>query len=133
MLSLCAHRSRTAAPFRWRQSAKPESRLLLPTTIPAGRAALQASAHVIGFVRVVVGVDREAHPLKWRLKNKFARRFSFVRSIVREDYRNRNHSIISMAYGGRGGIRTHGTLAGTPVFKTGALNHSATLPDREIA
>jgi hypothetical protein len=32
--------------------------------------------------------------------------------------------------GGRGGIRTHGTLAGTPVFKTGALNHSATLPNR---
>jgi hypothetical protein len=35
--------------------------------------------------------------------------------------------------GGRGGIRTHGTLAGTPVFKTGALNHSATLPGVEIA
>src|SRR5215472_2560840 len=34
--------------------------------------------------------------------------------------------------GGRGGIRTHGTLAGTPVFKTGALNHSATLPSLEI-
>jgi hypothetical protein len=33
--------------------------------------------------------------------------------------------------GGRGGIRTHGTLAGTPVFKTGALNHSATLPSLE--
>src|ERR1043165_6895248 len=32
--------------------------------------------------------------------------------------------------GGRGGIRTHGALAGTPVFKTGALNHSATLPVR---
>ena len=32
--------------------------------------------------------------------------------------------------GGRGGIRTHGTLAGTPVFKTGALNHSATLPSQ---
>jgi hypothetical protein len=32
--------------------------------------------------------------------------------------------------GGRGGIRTHGTLAGTPVFKTGALNHSATLPNQ---
>jgi hypothetical protein len=31
--------------------------------------------------------------------------------------------------GGRGGIRTHGALAGTPVFKTGALNHSATLPN----
>ena len=30
--------------------------------------------------------------------------------------------------GGWGEIRTHGTLAGTPVFKTGALNHSATHP-----
>ena len=30
--------------------------------------------------------------------------------------------------GGEGGIRTHGTLARTPVFKTGALNHSATSP-----
>jgi hypothetical protein len=31
-------------------------------------------------------------------------------------------------YGGRGGIRTPDTLSGTPVFKTGAINHSATLP-----
>jgi hypothetical protein len=30
--------------------------------------------------------------------------------------------------GGRGGIRTHETVARLPVFKTGALNHSATLP-----
>src|SRR6201992_3596629 len=37
-----------------------------------------------------------------------------------------------MFSGGRGGIRTHGTLAGTPVFKTGALNHSATLPSLEL-
>ena len=36
--------------------------------------------------------------------------------------------IQSTVYGGRGGIRTHGTLAGTPVFKTGSLNHSDTLP-----
>ena len=35
--------------------------------------------------------------------------------------------------GGRGGIRTHGTLAGTPVFKTGALNHSATLPSLDVS
>jgi hypothetical protein len=34
--------------------------------------------------------------------------------------------------GGWGGIRTHGTLAGTPVFKTGALNHSATHPGFEL-
>src|ERR1700730_16188925 len=39
--------------------------------------------------------------------------------------------LILLDFGGRGGIRTHGTLAGTPVFKTGALNHSATLPSLE--
>ena len=31
-------------------------------------------------------------------------------------------------FGGRGGIRTHGGVAPTAVFKTAALNHSATLP-----
>ena len=35
---------------------------------------------------------------------------------------------VKRAGGGRGGIRTHGRLAPTPVFKTGALNRSATLP-----
>src|SRR5881296_589842 len=29
---------------------------------------------------------------------------------------------------GQGGIRTHGTLAGTPVFETGRFNHSRTCP-----
>src|ERR671920_58720 len=29
---------------------------------------------------------------------------------------------------GQGEIRTHGTVAGTPVFETGAFNHSATCP-----
>ncbi len=33
------------------------------------------------------------------------------------------------AYGGRGGIRTHEALSGLPVFKTGAFNRSATLPE----
>ncbi len=32
------------------------------------------------------------------------------------------------ASGGSGGIRTHGTVPRTLVFKTRALNHSATLP-----
>ncbi len=31
-------------------------------------------------------------------------------------------------FGGRGEIRTHGCLAATPVFKTGAIDRSATLP-----
>ena len=34
----------------------------------------------------------------------------------------------TMKYGGQGGIRTHGELAPTAVFKTAALNHSATCP-----
>ena len=32
--------------------------------------------------------------------------------------------------GGWGGIRTHGEFAPTPVFKTGALNRSATHPQQ---
>jgi hypothetical protein len=35
--------------------------------------------------------------------------------------------------GGRGGIRTPDTLSGTPVFKTGAINHSATLPSLKFS
>ncbi len=34
----------------------------------------------------------------------------------------------AQAFNGRGGIRTPGTLSCTPVFKTGAFNHSATRP-----
>lgn len=30
--------------------------------------------------------------------------------------------------GGKGGIRTHGALADSTVFKTAAFNHSATFP-----
>jgi hypothetical protein len=35
--------------------------------------------------------------------------------------------------GGWGGIRTHGELAPSPVFKTGALNRSATHPNQRSA
>ena len=37
-------------------------------------------------------------------------------------------NLIFYKYGGEGGIRTHGTVAGTLVFKTRALNHSTTSP-----
>jgi hypothetical protein len=40
---------------------------------------------------------------------------------------------ISMIIGGWGGIRTHGGREPTPVFKTGALNHSTTHPWRPSA
>ena len=33
-----------------------------------------------------------------------------------------------MVFGGEGGIRTPDTLSGMPVFKTGAINRSATSP-----
>ena len=33
------------------------------------------------------------------------------------------------ANGGEGGIRTPDTLSGMPVFKTGAINHSANSPE----
>ena len=37
--------------------------------------------------------------------------------------------MLVVEYGG-GGIRTHGALADTLVFKTRALNHSTTPPDK---
>src|SRR5215475_7099457 len=40
--------------------------------------------------------------------------------------------MISISIGGWGGIRTPGGREPTPVFKTGALNHSATHPSKEI-
>jgi hypothetical protein len=43
-----------------------------------------------------------------------------------------NHNKLKR-HGGEGGIRTPGTLSGTPVFKTGAINHSATSPDTHAA
>ena len=41
-------------------------------------------------------------------------------------------NLIVYKYGGEGGIRTHGTVAGTLVFKTRALNHSTTSPGINI-
>jgi hypothetical protein len=35
----------------------------------------------------------------------------------------------TIKYGGEGGIRTPDTLSGMPVFKTGAINRSATSPE----
>ena len=37
-------------------------------------------------------------------------------------------SLNTVIFGGQGGIRTHGELPPTTVFKTVALNHSATCP-----
>jgi hypothetical protein len=41
-------------------------------------------------------------------------------------------SFVFNCLGGRGGIRTHERLAPLAVFKTAALNHSATRPRRQM-
>jgi hypothetical protein len=38
------------------------------------------------------------------------------------------NQLLTQIGGGQGGIRTHGELPPTTVFKTVALNHSATCP-----
>ena len=43
--------------------------------------------------------------------------------------KNKLKLYITLKYGGRGEIRTHGGREPTSVFKTGALNRSATLPE----
>jgi hypothetical protein len=48
----------------------------------------------------------------------------FVRGISGSDRRASERNVT----GGEGGIRTHGAREGTPVFKTGAINRSATSP-----
>ena len=51
-----------------------------------------------------------------------------VKGLVYSDFLVQLQKFIS-SYGGGGGIRTHGGLAPTAVFKTAALNHSATPPE----
>ena len=38
----------------------------------------------------------------------------------------------SFSESGRGGIRTHGALTGTPDFESGTFDHSATLPSDRV-
>src|SRR5262249_21275040 len=44
----------------------------------------------------------------------------------------RELSLLSRLYGGEGGIRTPDTVSRIPVFKTGAINHSATSPTTTV-
>ena len=44
----------------------------------------------------------------------------------------RAFSLLRTPASGQGEIRTHDTLAGTPVFETGAFNHSATCPEQPV-
>jgi hypothetical protein len=62
---------------------------------------------------------------------RFHRETSRIAALFR-DFRQKcgANSLVFGLCGGEGGIRTPGTLPGTPVFKTGAINHSATSPQQ---
>ena len=51
---------------------------------------------------------------------------------LREGHKLSNIAIYQCFGSGGGGIRTHGTLADTLVFKTRALNHSTTPPGKKL-
>ena len=84
---------------------------------------------------VFPSVPSEAE-LAWRPVDREALSRNLIHSIAgdrgdqkRIQFLNRLFlKILNRIFGGRGEIRTHERLAPLPVFKTGALNHSATLP-----
>ena len=55
---------------------------------------------------------------------------SKLKSQNSESYKNNNgiRELMKFYLGGGGGIRTHGTLSRSTVFKTVAIDHSATPP-----
>lgn len=68
----------------------------------------------------------------WSTAADFWRPRRLIRQLSAEPMRNPTLSFVGMnrtrINGGRSGIRTHGGLASTAVFKTAALNRSAILP-----
>ena len=97
----------------------------LPVWQPRSLAAHGAQlgpANVLGSIRTAVATfpDPNPHPDSgWG--RSWGRKTYRIKKLLVIKYLNYN-------IGGRGGIRTHGGLAPTAVFKTAALNHSATLP-----
>ena len=84
----------------------------------------------------------DAEVYKWRrlIENFFCTLKEFKRVAMRADKTDQRFRIAWRGEvaplaeaGGSGGIRTHDTVARMPVFKTGAFNHSATLPQHSGA
>lgn len=97
----------------------------LPVWQPRSLAAHGAQlgpANVLGSIRTAVATFPDPNPYPdsgWG--RSWGRKTYRIKKLLVIKYLNYN-------IGGRGGIRTHGGLAPTAVFKTAALNHSATLP-----
>jgi hypothetical protein len=51
---------------------------------------------------------------------------------MRVSFLHKQNQVVSGYFGGRGGIRTHERVAPLAVFKTAALNHSATRPIQRV-
>src|SRR6478609_9615133 len=106
-----------------------------------GRLALQAMARarVQRFHKQRMAVDEtRAYCLSnWSriiggALGTLAEEEGFVPASERSELQAARRSLVvqtgPLGPGGGGGIRTHGTLASTPVFKTGAFSRSATPP-----
>jgi hypothetical protein len=76
------------------------------------------------------GRRREESDTDLTLFSSSVSKFDFAKLPRKRHFRRPilSYLIDNKINGGRGGIRTPDTLSGTPVFKTGAINHSATLP-----
>lgn len=98
---------------------------LAPVAIPAQPALAVASLAVMGFADVgrikggqLLGDDA---PLRHQASSQ--------PPVLHRKYPEKTYKINEIGVGGgSGGIRTHGGVPPTLVFKTRALNHSATLP-----
>lgn len=73
-------------------------------------------------------LERSAKPAKWS-SGPFRATTGFLSSAMRA---NKKAPRGGLFIGGQGGIRTHGTLAGSPHFECGAIDHSTTCPPAVI-
>jgi hypothetical protein len=66
------------------------------------------------------------------LQVEFNRETSGIAGISSDFQREAAASLHTRLTGGEGGIRTPDTVSGMPVFKTGAINRSATSPPTTV-
>ncbi len=67
-----------------------------------------------------------------RIQHKSSTLGELVMNSATQNKRGRRLTTTSSFGGGEGGIRTPGPLAETPVFKTGAIDRSATSPVGDV-
>jgi hypothetical protein len=68
-------------------------------------------------------------PNPWAIDARLTLESASIDDIELQDSVEPAFALDDKVWSGEAGIRTLGTLAGTPVFKTGAIGRSATSPD----